>query len=65
MQYAALASLIRRFAADRNATTAIEYAIIASSVAVAIVGAVVALGSERVTACSRKSSTPIRADALL
>jgi Flp pilus assembly pilin Flp len=46
MQYAALASLIRRFAADRNATTAIEYAIIASSVAVAIVGAVVALGSE-------------------
>ena len=46
MQYAALASLVRRFAADRNATTAIEYAIIASSVAVAIVGAVVALGSE-------------------
>jgi Flp pilus assembly pilin Flp len=42
----ALASLVRRFAADENATTAIEYAIIASCVSVAIVGAVVALGSE-------------------
>jgi Flp pilus assembly pilin Flp len=46
MQYAALALLVRRFAADRNATTAIEYALIASCVSVAIVGAVVALGSE-------------------
>ena len=42
----ALASLVRRFAADENATTAIEYAIIASCVSVAIVGAAVALGSE-------------------
>lgn len=46
MTYTALASLVRRFAADENATTAIEYAIIASCVSVAIVGAVVALGSE-------------------
>jgi Flp pilus assembly pilin Flp len=41
----ALAS-VRRFAANNNATSAIEYAIIASCVSVAIVGAVVALGSE-------------------
>ena len=40
------AALIRRFAADKNAATAIEYAIIASCVSVAIVGAVVALGSD-------------------
>jgi Flp pilus assembly pilin Flp len=46
MTYAALNFLARRFAADRNATTAIEYALIASCVSVAIVGAVVALGSE-------------------
>ena len=46
MTYAALASLVRRFVADANATTAIEYAIMASCIAVAIVGAVVALGSE-------------------
>jgi Flp pilus assembly pilin Flp len=41
----ALAS-VRRFAANNNATSAIEYAIIASCVSVAIAGAVVALGSE-------------------
>ena len=46
MNYAALASLARRFAADRTATTAIEYGIIASGVTLAIVGAVVAAGSE-------------------
>ena len=46
MRYAALALLVRRFAADRNAASSIEYAMIASCIAVAIVGAVVALGSE-------------------
>jgi Flp pilus assembly pilin Flp len=38
--------LVRRFVADRNAASSIEYAMIASCIAVAIVGAVVALGSE-------------------
>ncbi|HEV1999614.1 MAG TPA: Flp family type IVb pilin [Xanthobacteraceae bacterium] len=46
MHYAALVLLVRRFAADRNAASSIEYAMIASCIAVAIVGAVVALGSE-------------------
>lgn len=46
MSDTAPASIGCRFAADENATTAIEYAIIASCVSVAIVGAVVALGSE-------------------
>jgi Flp pilus assembly pilin Flp len=46
MQYAALALLVRRFVADRNASSSMEYAMIASCIAVAIVGAVVALGSE-------------------
>jgi Flp pilus assembly pilin Flp len=41
-----LALLVRRFFADNDATTSIEYAMIASCIAVAIVGAVVALGSE-------------------
>ncbi|HXL67827.1 MAG TPA: Flp family type IVb pilin [Xanthobacteraceae bacterium] len=46
MHYAALALLVRHFTADRNAASSIEYAMIASCIAVAIVGAVVALGSE-------------------
>jgi Flp pilus assembly pilin Flp len=43
MQYA---SLVRRFVADKDATTSIEYAIMASCIAVAIVGVVVAVGSD-------------------
>ncbi len=46
MQYAALASLVRRFVADRRGASSVEYGILASGIMVAIVGAVVAVGSE-------------------
>jgi Flp pilus assembly pilin Flp len=38
-------SLVRRFIADRSAATSIEYALIASCIAVAIAGVVVTVGS--------------------
>jgi pilus assembly protein Flp/PilA len=40
-----LMSTIRRFARDENGATAIEYAMIAAGIAVAVVATVTALGS--------------------
>jgi pilus assembly protein Flp/PilA len=40
-----MASLIRRFVADRSAATAIEYALIAAGISMAIIAAVNNLGS--------------------
>jgi pilus assembly protein Flp/PilA len=40
-----MASLLKRFLADQSGATAIEYALIAVLVAIAIIGAVTALGS--------------------
>ena len=40
-----MAPLLKRFLADQSGATAIEYALIAVLVAIAIIGAVTALGS--------------------
>ncbi len=41
----ATAASLRRFARDEGGTTAIEYAIIAMGISIAIVGAIVTLGA--------------------
>ncbi len=41
----ALAAQLRRFGRDRHGATAIEYAMIASGISIAILGAVTTLGS--------------------
>ena len=41
-----MAQLIRRFSKDETAATAIEYALIAGGIALAIVGVVQALGTQ-------------------
>ncbi|HUI12975.1 MAG TPA: Flp family type IVb pilin [Xanthobacteraceae bacterium] len=41
-----LASIVRAFASDNRGVTAIEYGLIAAGVAVAIIGAVNALGTQ-------------------
>ena len=46
MVYPSLAASIRRFAADESAATAIEYAMIAAGVGVAVASTVWTLGSE-------------------
>ena len=43
---AALARLVRRFAADEQGATAIEYGLIAGGVGAVVAGAIYALGSE-------------------
>ncbi|MBK7757723.1 MAG: Flp family type IVb pilin [Deltaproteobacteria bacterium] len=48
--------MIKSFISDESGATAIEYGLIASLIAVAIIGALTALGTSW-TACSRASRT--------